>query len=178
MSAEQKPERLLWLDLETTGLDPHVCGIIEVGWAVTPLEVTPRLDVESAIVHPYRADGTVVWEPYAHEQHAMSGLLGASLHSTTTLGSVELRIQRALASGTDYYLAGSSIHFDRGFIRRHMPALNARLHHRMLDVSAVELARRMQGWTSPPSPDPKPHRVVEDLRNSHALLLAALAGAP
>ena len=36
---EPKPERLLWLDLESTGLDPSMCSIIEVAWAITPLEV-------------------------------------------------------------------------------------------------------------------------------------------
>ena len=40
-------------------------------------------------------------------------------------------------------LAGNSIHQDRRFIRRYMPALDKRLHYRMVDVSTIkELARR------------------------------------
>jgi oligoribonuclease len=40
-------------------------------------------------------------------------------------------------------LAGNSIATDRGFIARDMPALDAHLHYRMVDVSSVkELCRR------------------------------------
>jgi oligoribonuclease len=168
-------EHLLWLDLETTGLDPATCGILEVAWAVTPLEITADLgDVRSALIWP----GEVPWDDFAEEQHRGSGLTKAALANGDRTQAHENVILASLppADGHTIYLAGSSIHFDRGFIRRHMPALEKRLHHRMLDVSAVVLARRAQGWTSPPSPDPKPHRAEVDLRASHVLLRAAMEG--
>lgn len=169
-------ERLLWLDLETTGLDHATCGIIEVAWAITPLLDIPReLDVKTMVVRP----GDVVWERGAHEMHLASGLAAAAIRSPHMLYEAWNDILEALGpkdSAITTYLAGSSIHFDRGFIRKRMWLIEERLHHRMLDVSAVVLARRAQGWQSPPSPDPKPHRAEADIRASHALLLAAMGG--
>ena len=38
--------------------------------------------------------------------------------------------------GDEVYLAGNSIHQDRKFIDKEWPKLSAKLHYRMLDVSA------------------------------------------
>ena len=65
-------------------------------------------------------------------------------------------------------LAGNSIHQDRRFIRRYMPALDARLHYRMVDVSTIkELARRWYPQIiakQPPKNDS--HRALDDIRES------------
>jgi oligoribonuclease len=65
-------------------------------------------------------------------------------------------------------LAGNSIHQDRRFIRRYMPALEKRLHYRMVDVSTVkELARRWYPQATAKQPPKKDtHRALDDIRES------------
>ena len=65
-------------------------------------------------------------------------------------------------------LAGNSIHQDRRFIRRYMPALDARLHYRMVDVSTIkELARRWYPDSFAEAPrKATAHRAMDDIRES------------
>jgi oligoribonuclease len=69
-------------------------------------------------------------------------------------------------------LCGNSIHQDRRFIRRYMPALDARLHYRMVDVSTIkELGRRWypdEVAVMPAKNDS--HRALDDIRESIAEL--------
>jgi NAD(P)-dependent dehydrogenase (short-subunit alcohol dehydrogenase family) len=65
-------------------------------------------------------------------------------------------------------LAGNSIHQDRRFIRRYMPALEKRLHYRMVDVSTIkELARRWYPQVIARQPAKRDtHRALDDIRES------------
>ena len=65
-------------------------------------------------------------------------------------------------------LAGNSIHQDRRFIRRYMPALDLRLHYRMVDVSTIkELARRWFPQIAAKQPQKnETHRALDDIRES------------
>lgn len=47
-----KPHMLLWIDTETTGLDPNQCELLEVGMQVTDLKAETRGDSLHLIVHP------------------------------------------------------------------------------------------------------------------------------
>ena len=78
--------------------------------------------------------------------HTSSGLLD-ELAAGTTLSDAEAQV---LAYIREYVpeprkapLAGSSVYTDRGFIARDLPALEAYLHYRLVDVSTIkELSRR------------------------------------
>ena len=65
-------------------------------------------------------------------------------------------------------LAGNSIHQDRRFIRRYMPALEKRLHYRMVDVSTIkELGRRwFPQLVARQPPKKETHRALDDIRES------------
>ena len=67
-------------------------------------------------------------------------------------------------SKKDIYLAGNSIHQDRKFIEREMPALNARLHYRMLDVSAWKIY--FEAVRSTKFIKPEDHRALSDIEGS------------
>lgn len=70
-------------------------------------------------------------------------------------------------------LAGSSVHFDLGFLRTYMPRLSRQLSHRCYDVSAVKLFCRSLGM--PKLPPEEAHRALPDIRESmrHAQLCAS-----
>ena len=67
-------------------------------------------------------------------------------------------------------LCGASVHFDRRFLRRHMPKVTSLLHYRNIDVSGIrECARRWDPLLEIPEVE-SGHRAVADLRDSIELL--------
>lgn len=158
-----KPEFLLWLDLETTGLDPENCSIIEAHWFASPLGGGPRSAGVTRLAQPLHGS----WEPYAKNMHESSGLLALAEASAMTSPEIEASILAWLEPDATYYLAGASIHFDRSFVRAHWPSLDKRLHYRMLDVTTLRLFWRALGVESPDSKD-KPHRAQADIERSYA----------
>jgi oligoribonuclease len=67
-------------------------------------------------------------------------------------------------------LAGSSVHFDRSFIRNWMPRLDRRLSHRHMDVSAIRMFFDSVGYHSVGEKTrPTMHRALEDTQDSYNL---------
>jgi oligoribonuclease len=106
------------------------------------------------------------------KHHGASGLIERVRSSTVSDGDAEaqtLAFINAHAGAKDRpVLAGNSIHQDRRFIRRYMPALEKRLHYRMVDVSTIkELARRWYPAVVAKQPPKKEtHRALDDIRES------------
>ena len=139
-------DRLVWIDLEMTGLDPATDVVLEVAALVTDSELEPLGEgVDLVIGHPQETldrMGDVV-----REMHAKSGLTDAVLASSVTLEQAEqavLELVKAYApEPRTVPLCGNSIATDRTFITAYMPALDEHLHYRMVDVSSIkELCRR------------------------------------
>jgi oligoribonuclease len=112
---------------------------------------------------------------WSREHHAASGLTERVRRSAIneaegeqlTLEFVSLHCPPGAAP-----LAGNSIHVDRSFLRWHMPALEAYLHYRNVDVTTVkELARRWNGRVLETAPRKKDsHRARDDIYESIAEL--------
>lgn len=164
---------LCWLDLETDGLDARQNVILELGIVVTDDELT-EIARASWVLHYVRAAG--VFEPPAHvvEMHTATGLFEECARSFLRDRDVarmainfleELGVPRA-----EVPLCGSSVHFDRSFLREWMPELDSYFHRRIVDVSVLlELAKRWYPSVYQSAPD-KPHRALADLDRSIALL--------
>ena len=73
-------------------------------------------------------------------------------------------IGRHFDDETPVILAGNSIHMDRRFIVAQWPRLDARLHYRMLDVSAWKVV--FEGKYKKKFPKPEEHRALGDIRGS------------
>lgn len=159
--------KLIWCDLETTGLNPATDHILEVAVGVTDLR--HPFDVETV-------DGFVLALPCARESlspfildmHTKNHLLDECASSTTTLAEVEKRLLALVPEVADREdqstLAGSSVHFDLGFLRTKLPRVAKRLSHRVYDVSAVKLFCRSLGM--PKLPRAEAHRARDDVRES------------
>lgn len=160
--------RLVWLDLEMTGLDPERCVILEVGVVVTKGDLEPLEELERVVWQPEEA--LLRMEPVVRKMHTENGLLDRVRASTASLRDVERDVHQLVSRHCKPQagvLAGNSIHADRAFLARHMPLVERSLHYRQVDVSTLKVLT--QAWY-PESPKfEKPganHTSLADIRES------------
>jgi oligoribonuclease len=160
--------KLYWLDLETTGLDPATCDILEV--AVMEADFSDPFNGRVICNRPvWTRLGDSDLDPFILNMHTGNGLLGdcRAPHSWP-LPRVEDALLALIPMVEDKeergILAGSSIHFDHSFIARHMPTLNKRFSHRHYDVSAIKLFCQSMGM--PKFRKAEAHRALADVKES------------
>lgn len=146
MEIADKDNRILWVDLEMTGLDPSRHVIVEVAALVTDAELNIIDDGVDLVVHATDAE-LAEMDDFVTEMHSSNGLLDDIKASTVSIEEAEDAVLELVAKHCDPAhpapLAGNSIATDRAFIRAQMPRLDDALHYRMIDVSTVkELSRR------------------------------------
>lgn len=183
--------KIIFLDLETTGLNPEKDVILEIGIRVIDSEQLAKGKVWEQTLKP---DGSnqlhlVIWQPKAvledlipvvREMHSKSGLLSKCSISRDPIDRVETKVLKFLiANGVapgDGLLAGSSIWFDRRFIIKNLPGVNAMLSHRLLDVSSLRVlceAIRPEAYRLYRQKFGEPaHEVMADIANSYEDLFA------
>jgi len=162
---------LVWLDMEMSGLDPDRERILEIATIITDGQLTEIATGPELVIH--QSDEVLAaMDDWNRKHHGGSGLVDRVKASTVTDADAEaqtLAFINAHCGPKDRpVLAGNSIHQDRRFIRKYMPALDARLHYRMVDVSTVkELARRWfpQATAKQPAKNDS-HRALDDVRES------------
>lgn len=172
--------KLLWLDLETTGLDPRQDDVLELACAIadlsTPFDITPT--EPGSFLLGYRWSPQY-WDPFVREMHTKNGLIAdleLSGKNCRSAREVEAKLLTMVPDEADReektVLAGSTISFDLEFLRNTMPTLAKRLSHRVYDVSAVKLFCRSLGM--PKIPKQEAHRAAADVLESiaHARLCA------
>jgi len=156
------------MDLEMTGLDPKQDRILEVAVIATDWDFneiasyTAVTKVDANIVDE-RMVGEF-WEkfPAVREALVAQNLEGRDREAVED----ELLdfIDQHFEAGTRILLAGNSIHQDRKFIENEWKRLDARLHYRMLDVSAWKVV--FGGKYKKQFAKPEAHRALEDIRGS------------
>jgi oligoribonuclease len=168
-------DRLVWLDLEMTGLDVRRDVIVEIAALVTGSDLEPLDDGIDLIVHQ-PPEALALMDDYVRAMHTKSKLLPAIEASTTTL-------EEAGAQVVDYVrahvpepgtapLCGNSIGVDRRFLDAQLPDLDRYLHYRSIDVSSLkELCRRWYPEVYRKRPGKvETHRALTDVRESIAEL--------
>jgi oligoribonuclease len=161
-----KPKQILWVDLEMTGLNPGHDVILEVAAIVTDWNFKETATYEAVIHH---SDSVLKhMNEWSVAQHGASGLTERVREATATTKQTEdallAFIDEHFEKDTLILLGGNSIHMDRRFIAAEWPRLDARLHYRMLDVSAWKVV--FEGKFSKKFAKPEEHRALEDIRGS------------
>jgi oligoribonuclease len=161
--------RLVWVDLEMTGLEPETCAIVEIATIVTDAELQVLAEGPNLVIRP-PDDALGRMNDFVRELHVKSGLLDRIHASTTTVAEAEARtlefLEQHAARGTSL-LCGNSVWKDRAFLEKEMPRVVAFLHYRMIDVSTLkELVRRWYPSRYHAPKKKEAHRALDDIRES------------
>lgn len=167
-------DRLVWIDLEMTGLDPMHDEIVEIACIVTEGDLTEVDEGVSLVVKPNDAP-LASMDQLVVDMHTNSGLIeeipsGTSLDvaNETVLAYIRSHVPEARKAP----LAGSSVYVDRLFLSRYLPDIDAHLHYRIVDVSSIkELTKRWypRAYFNTPEKTGN-HRALADIRESIAEL--------
>ena len=169
MSPAKSRTHLVWLDLETTGLDVETRTILEIATIVTDKDLNVIAEGPDLVIHqPDSVLGSI--DDWCLKQHGASGLLEASRGSTVSLRQAEeqtLSFIRTHCPPQACPLCGNSICFDRRFLIRYMPGLDAHLSYRNVDVSTIkELLYRWRPKLDANVEKKSHHRALDDIRES------------
>ncbi|MEZ4296485.1 MAG: oligoribonuclease [Polyangiaceae bacterium] len=161
--------KLVWVDLEMTGLDPESCVVLEIATVVTSSDLEEVIEGPAITIH--QPESVLLgMNDVVKEMHRRSGLWERVLASEVTLEEAErqtLEFVRGHVEKGQSPLCGNSVWKDKQFIEKYMPGLMGHMHYRIVDVSTIkELVRR---WYPAEMQAPKKrevHRAMDDIRES------------
>ena len=169
---EKKVQRLLWLDLEMTGLDVRKEVIIEVAAIVTDISFNTLGSYHCVVQQA--SHYLEAMDDWNKKHHGASGLIAkvpnGKLPSVVETDLLNL-VAEHFGSGKDAekpILAGNSIGQDRLFVDAQLPRFAQKLHYRMLDVSSWKIIfNNKLGLKYQKSSQ---HRALDDIQESIAEL--------
>ncbi|MGH7142109.1 MAG: oligoribonuclease [Candidatus Saccharimonadales bacterium] len=166
------PTKLLWVDLEMTGLDPMKDLILEVAAEVTDFDFKTLESYEALVTQPRksvinRMQKNSWWQDFPVNRNEFIRKLDSGKSSQQVEQDLIELVERQFGI-EPAVLAGNSIYNDRGFIKKWWPQLDIKLHYRMLDVSAWKVL--MQGKYGVGFEKKELHRAFDDIQASVAEL--------
>ena len=169
MTIDDESQRLIWIDLEMTGLDPDTDVIIEIATLITDKELNVLAEgPELAIKQPLeRLQAMDDWNRNTHQK---SGLWQRVLDSRMDAAHAEVATIEFLSKwigANKSPICGNSICQDRRFLARGMSRLERYFHYRNLDVSTLkELSRRWSPQLLGGFEKVGAHTALSDIRES------------
>jgi oligoribonuclease len=163
-------ERLVWIDLEMTGLDTARHTIVEIAVLITDSALELIDEGIDLVIHATPAELERM-DDFVRNMHTKSGLLPQIEASTLSLedaGAAVVEYLRSRVPESTAPLCGNSIGVDRRFLDRYLPAVDRYVHYRSIDVSSLkELCRRWNPAVYKGRPGKQEtHRALDDIRES------------
>ena len=163
-----KETRLVWVDMEMTGLDPDTDRVIEIATIVT----TQDLEVlaEGPVITLRQSEESIAaMDEWNTRTHTQSGLVDRIRSSTIDEAEASARTLAFLEQWVEPNsspMCGNSICQDRRFMARYLPNLNAFFHYRHLDVSTLKILAQRWRPDLPEAPKAGAHQALADIRES------------
>ncbi|MEZ5565832.1 MAG: oligoribonuclease [Gammaproteobacteria bacterium] len=133
--------RLIWIDLEMTGLDTRSDHIIEIATVITDADL--EVVAEGPVIAIHQPDDVLGgMDDWNTRQHGKSGLTERVRQSQVTVAEAERQTLAFVAEHVPANaspMCGNSICQDRRFLAREMPTFEAWFHYRNLDVSSLKI---------------------------------------
>ena len=161
--------RLVWVDMEMTGLRPEVDRIIEVALVVTDADLNVVAQSEAIAVHQPDAvlDAMDDWNTATHGRSGLTTRVRESRMTEADAQAALIAFLAPLVPAGKSPMCGNSICQDRRFMARTMPELEAYFHYRNLDVSTVkELCKRWRPEVAKAFAKRSAHTALADIEES------------
>jgi oligoribonuclease len=162
-------DRLVWIDMEMTGLDPVRCHVLEIATLVTDGNLNLVAEGPSLTLHATEEELASLSD-WSRDTFGKSGFLEKVRASTISRAEGEARTLAFLKEHVGFQtapLCGNSVWNDRLFLVLHMPKIHEFLHYRNVDVSSFkEVIRRWHPAEYSPPPKKNKHEALSDIHES------------
>lgn len=162
-------DRLIWIDLEMTGLVPEEDVIIEIATIVTDQQL--RVLAEGPVLAVHQSDAVLAkmddWNTRTHTASGLVERVKSSQYDSAAAEQITLDFLKQWCTPGSSPMCGNSICQDRRFLARYMPQLEAFFHYRNLDVSTVkQLAKYWAPEVAAGVKKQGSHTALADIRES------------
>lgn len=173
---EINKNKILWIDLEMTGLEADKNVILELGAIVTDWELNKIDHIELVLktepsILEEKFKMNKFWEEFPETKQALADQNESGLSKKEFIQKLTDFIHKNWQiekPNQDIILAGNTIRVDRAFIDYHLPEISSYLHYRTLDVSSLKIY--FEARYGKVYPKPENHRALEDIEGSIAEL--------
>lgn len=176
---DDRPEALLWIDFETTGIDRFHDLPLEIGMRCTDMRAEQTFGSLTRIIRPASLN-LLAMSPVVFSMHTDNGLLFELVNSTEHndgIGVVANAVEEFLDSLSEHFRltpSGTNVDFDIDFLRRLNIDPAAWLNYRKLDLSTFRKITTIIGGDDPYQGDTGPHRakqcIARDIHDYNAML--------
>ena len=163
-----KQTRLVWVDMEMTGLDPETDRVIEIATIVT----TQDLEVlaEGPVIALRQSEAAIAamdeWNTRTHTQSGLVDRIRSSTIDEAEASARTLAFLEEWVKPNSSPMCGNSICQDRRFMVKHLPELAGFFHYRNLDVTTLKLLATYWRKDLPAVPKRNVHEALADIRES------------
>ncbi len=165
----QDSNRLIWIDMEMSGLNPDTDKIIEIAMIITDAELNVVAEAPVLVVHQNDAvlDGMDSWNKSTHAKSGLTEKVKASRLGEAEVESAMIQFLEQWVPKSASPMCGNSICQDRRFLAKSMPKLESYFHYRNLDVSTLkELAKRWKPGLAEAFKKHNKHEALADIHES------------
>jgi oligoribonuclease len=166
---------MAWIDLESTGLDPELDPVLELGLILTDWDLNPIVGYSEVVEMTTHGAERIRGNEVVREMHRKNGLLADSIKNGAPLAQVEEEViqlirEKTTAEPGEVLLAGSGVsHYDQRVIEKQMPKLFRWLAYYTADVGSFRRQAQIYAgkYITPYNPssygDEKLHRAYADV---------------
>ena len=163
-----KDARLIWVDMEMTGLNPDTDRVIEIATIVTSQEL--EILAEGPVISVHQSENALLamdeWNTRTHTRSGLVERVRGSSYTEATATQATLAFLEEWVTPNSSPMCGNSICQDRRFMARHLPDLETFFHYRNLDVTTLKLLATYWRPDLPPASKRNVHEALADIRES------------